>query len=105
MYLLISFGAAIAFTIGGICMKLSQGLSYFIPSLGVYTFFCLGATLQTMAMRNQELGITYIFILALESVMAFCFGIWFFKEDQTLLKLFGISLIVAGITMLRAGNS
>jgi small multidrug resistance pump/quaternary ammonium compound-resistance protein SugE len=97
--------AAAFFTVGGIFMKLSQGLSYLTPSLLVYFFFCAGASLQTLAMRNSDLGVTYIFVLGVEAILALLFGVLFFKENYSFLKLLGISLIVTGIIFLRTSNS
>ena len=105
MYLLMVLAAAVSFTVGGIYMKLSQGLSHLTPSLLVYVFFCTGASLQTLAMRKSELGVTYIFVLGLEAVLALLFGVFLFKESYSLLKLLGVGLIVTGIIFLRANNS
>lgn len=105
MYLLIVLAAAVFFTVGGVCMKLSQGLSHLTPSLLVYVFFCAGASLQTLAMSKSDLGVTYIFVLGLEAVLALLFGVLFFKEHYSFLKLLGVSLIVTGIIFLRTSNS
>ena len=101
MDLLILLGSALAYTIGGIFMKLSQGLSNPAPTLAVYICFMLGATLQILSMNKGDLGITYIIVLALEAVFAFGFGIFFFKEHQTFSKYMAVALIVAGIALLR----
>lgn len=105
MYLLIILLAAISFAVGGVFMKLSEGLSQLLPSLLVYFFFAAGATLQTIAMRKSELGVTYLFVLGLESVLAFWFGVFFFKEDHSALKILGINLVVSGIMLLHAGDT
>jgi multidrug transporter EmrE-like cation transporter len=102
MYFIIVLLAAISFTIGGIYMKLSQGLTELIPSLLVYFFFILGASLQAFAMRDTSLGVTYVIVLGCEAVLAVLFGVLLFKENYSLLKLLGVSLIVTGITFLRA---
>lgn len=101
MYLLMVLAAAMFFTVGGIYMKLSEGLSHLTPTLLIYLFFCAGASLQTLAMQKSELAGTYIFVLGLESVLVLLFGIIFFQETYSFLKLFGIGLIVTGITFLR----
>lgn len=105
MYLLMVFAAAFCFSIGGMYMKLSQGLSLLIPSLLVYTFFYAGASLQTLATNKSDLGGTYIFVLGLESVLTLLIGAMLFQENYSPLKLVGISLVVAGIIFLRTGNS
>ena len=105
MYLVLVLIAAISFTVGGIYMKLAAGFSQLIPSLLVYLFFVIGASLQTLAMHKAELGVTYIFGLGIESVLALLFGVLIFKENYSFLKLLGLSLIVAGMIFLRASDS
>jgi multidrug transporter EmrE-like cation transporter len=102
MYFIVVLLAAISFTIGGIYMKFSQGLTELIPSLLVYFFFILGASLQALAMRDTSLGMTYVIVLGCEAVLALLFGVLLFKENYSLFKLLGVSLIVTGITFLRA---
>ncbi len=104
MYLLMVLFSAICFTVGGIFMKLSQGLSQPIPSLCVYFFFIAGASLQTIAMRKAPLGVTYIFVLALESVFALLFGALVFQENYSFVNFVGVSFIVAGMTFLHYGE-
>lgn len=105
MYLILVLIAAISFTVGGIYMKFAAGLSQLIPSLLVYLCFIVGASLQTLAMQKSSLSVTYILVLGLESVLALLFGILIFKENYSFLKLFGVSLTVAGIILLRASES
>ncbi len=88
MYELMAAGAALFFAIGGIFMQLSDGLSNPMPSLLVYLMFAIGASIQTLAMPQSTMGITYIVVLALEAVLAILFGVLFFKEGYSFLKLF-----------------
>lgn len=104
MYLLMTICAALSFAVGGIFMKLSDGFNNLMASILIYIFFILGASLQTIAMREAELGITYIFVLGLECVIAFLFGVFIFKEAQSFGKLVGVAAIVAGIILLRTGD-
>jgi multidrug transporter EmrE-like cation transporter len=98
-----SCGAAIVFAIGGIFMKLSLGLSQPGYSIAVFICFGLGAALQTLVIAKTDLGGTYISILGLEAVATLIFSIGLFKEDLSLMKLFGLGAIVMGVTLLR-GN-
>jgi multidrug transporter EmrE-like cation transporter len=100
MYLLMVVISAILFTIGGVFMKLSQGLTQPIPSLLVYIFFIAGASMQTVAMRRASLGVTYIVVLGLESVLAVLFGVVLFQESLSYMNLMGVSFIVAGMGFL-----
>lgn len=104
MYLFMVFVAAFAYTMGGMYMKLSKGLSKPGPSLLVYFFLMAGASLESLAMHHAELGVTYIFVIGLEFVLAFLFGSVFFQENYSHSNLFGVSLIVAGLILLNSGS-
>jgi multidrug transporter EmrE-like cation transporter len=95
------FLAATAFALGGIAMKYADGLSRFIPSLAMLLLFVLGAGIQTVAMKQQQMSVTYIAVLGLEALLAFGFGVVFFKEGYALTKLLGAGLVVLGVAFLR----
>jgi multidrug transporter EmrE-like cation transporter len=97
--------AALAFSIGGYYMKLSVGLTEFRPTILVFAFFALGASLQTVAMRGQQMAVTYIVVLGFEAITAFSLGVFFLKEGSSLTKLAGVSLVLVGIVLLRTGKS
>jgi multidrug transporter EmrE-like cation transporter len=101
MLLLLAIAAALCFTIGGIFMKLSAGLTVLVPTLMVYLCFGIGASLQTLVLARSELGVTYTLILGIESVFAVAFGWLFFKENYSLPALIGMALVVAGVAILR----
>ena len=96
--------AALSFSIGGYFMKLSAGLTQFRPTVLVFTFFAIGASLQTVAMRDQQMAVTYMVVLGLEAVTAFSLGVFFLKESSSLAKLAGVGLVLAGIVVLRTGK-
>lgn len=104
MYLFMVCIAAFAYTMGGMYMKLSKGLSKPGPSLLVYFFLTAGASLETLAMHHGELGITYICVIGVEFVMAFLLGSLLFRENYSYGNFFGVSLIVAGLILLNAGG-
>ena len=94
--------AALAFTLGGVCMKAADGFRNAWPTAGYLLLFASGALLQSEAMRRSELGTTYILVLGLEAMLAFAFGMALFGESATLPKIAAVVLIVAGIALLRA---
>ncbi|MCG9891563.1 MAG: SMR family transporter [Thermosynechococcaceae cyanobacterium MS004] len=100
-----AIAAALSFTVGGIFMQMSEGLSKLLPTLLLYGMFVTGASFQTLAMRKSEMGITYLLVLGLESVLAVIFSILFFKEGYSVPKLLGIFLIVLGVSFLRSAQS
>ncbi len=104
MDLLLIASAALAFAIGGIFMKLSVGLSRLGPSVWLFLCFAAGAICQTLALRRSDLGVAYLFVLGLEAVLTFVFGVWFFREACSLTKIAGVAAVVIGILLLHADH-
>jgi multidrug transporter EmrE-like cation transporter len=104
MYLVLVMVAALAYTLGGMYMKLSKGLSKLVPSLLVYFFLIAGASMEAIAMEGSSLGVTYLFVIGVEFILAFLGAAFLFRESYSHGSLFGVSLIVAGIIMLSAGE-
>jgi multidrug transporter EmrE-like cation transporter len=105
MFTVLTCLAALSFSIGGYFMKASAGLTEFRPTMLVFTFFIAGASLQTIAMRGEQMVITYIAVLGLEAVSAYSVGVLFLKEGSSFARLAGVALVLAGIVVLRAGKS
>ncbi len=57
--------AALSFSIGGYFMKLA-GLTHLRPTVLMFAFFSVGTVLQTVAMRGEQMAITYIVVLGLK---------------------------------------
>ncbi|MCU1260222.1 MAG: Ethidium bromide-methyl viologen resistance protein EmrE [Bryobacterales bacterium] len=93
--------AAVAFSTGGYFMKAANGLTALTPSLLVFACFLAGATFQTLAMRGLEMGPVYLFVLGLESVLAFGFSVFLLHESATPSRILAVVLITAGIILLR----
>lgn len=100
MHLLLLVAAALLFAVGGIFMKYSAGLTNLPSSLAVFACFCLGAALQTIAMRRAEMSIVYILVLGLEALAAFGLSVWVLDERVTAAKIIALALIVFGIALL-----
>ncbi len=83
-------------------MKLSEGLTRFWPTVLVFALFISGAALQTLAMKREDLAVTYILVVGLESILAFLFGVFLFSESCTPWRIAGVFLIAGGIISLRS---
>jgi multidrug transporter EmrE-like cation transporter len=101
MTTLLSVTAAVAFALGGVCMKYSEGLRRPLPTAAMFILFCAGAAAQTVAMRHAEMGATYILVLGLESILAFTLGVLVFSESAAPARILAVLLITAGIVLLR----
>jgi multidrug transporter EmrE-like cation transporter len=104
MFTTLTCMAALSFSIGGYYMKLSAGLTQFRPTVLLFAFFLIGAVLQTLAMRGQQMAVTYIVVLGLEAITAFSLGVLFLRESSSLTKLAGVGLVLIGIVVLRSGK-
>lgn len=96
--------AALSFSIGGYFMKLSAGLTHLRPTVCMIAFFSVGTVLQTVAMRGEQMAITYIVVLGFEAITAFALSMVLLNEGASPSKIGGIVLVVGGIVLLRAGK-
>ena len=98
-----AIGAALAFTVGGIFMKPSQGLTRPWPTVAVLGLFAVGALLLTLSVAARgELGAAYLFVLGLETVLAFAFGMMIFGERANVGRILGLFLLIAGMVLISA---
>lgn len=102
LYLGMAFAAAAAFTVGGIFMKLSHGLTRPWPTLALLGLFGIGAVLLTLSIEARgELGTAYLVTLGLETVLAFALGSLFFGESASVGRMLGLVLLVAGMLLIQ----
>jgi multidrug transporter EmrE-like cation transporter len=94
--------AAAAFSVGGLFMKLSEGLTRPLPTAGFLILFVAGATVQAVGMRRTDLSVAYIFVLGLEAALTVLLSIWYLKESCPPQRIAAIVLIIAGIAWLRS---
>jgi len=93
--------AALCFTIGGLCMKSSAGLTRMWPSLLMFLLFLTGAALQALAMRHEDMSVAYISVLGLESLLALGFGTLLLGEAISAVRLCAVGLIMTGVFLLQ----
>jgi multidrug transporter EmrE-like cation transporter len=101
MFIVYSILAALCFTVGAVFMKHAQGMTQWVPALVCLVLFMAGAALQGLAMRGNEMGVTHIFILGLEAVLALGLAAIYLHEPVTLAKAGGVALVIAGMATLR----
>ncbi len=93
--------ASLLYALGGLCMKLSSGLSKPAPAAMVFVLFLAGATLQTLGMDREDMGVAYILVLGLEAIAALLLSIFVLKETCSISRLLAVGVVIAGIVWLR----
>jgi small multidrug resistance pump/quaternary ammonium compound-resistance protein SugE len=93
--------SSVCFAVGGLLMKLSQGVSRPLPTLGFLALFLVGALLLAFAMRRADLGVAYIAVLGLEAALTLVFSVAFLREGVSPSRLLAVVLILAGVVLLR----
>jgi small multidrug resistance pump len=106
LHIALALGAALTFTVGGIFMKPSEGLTRPWPTVAVLGLFTVGALLLTLSVTARgELGAAYLFVLGLETVLAFSFGMFIFGERASAGRILGLVLLLAGMILIERGAS
>jgi small multidrug resistance pump len=97
--------ASIVFEVcGTTCLKLSEGLSRWVPGLGVLVFYVLAFGSFAIALRQIELSVGYAIWSGLGTTLITVIGFMFFKEPVTVVKIASIALIVLGVVGLNLGG-
>jgi multidrug transporter EmrE-like cation transporter len=94
--------ASIAYAVGGLFMKASDGVTHFAPTAAFLALFAAGATLQAIGMKQAHMGVAYVFVLGVEAVAAVAISAVVLHEPYTPSRLAAIAVVIAGIAWLRA---
>jgi small multidrug resistance pump len=79
-------------------MKLSTGLTKFLPSIMLMVGYTASGILITFAIKRIELPIAYTIWAGLGVFLTTDIGIYFFKENLTRLKGISAAMTIAGVT-------
>jgi quaternary ammonium compound-resistance protein SugE len=93
--------AAVVYAVGGLFMKLSAGLTRPAPTAAFILLFVFGSAIQALGMRQSELGVSYIFVLGAEVLVATAISVWYLQEHWSLSRALAVVLVVAGMVLLR----
>ncbi len=78
-------------------MKLSEGFSKLIPSIGTIVGYLICFTFLSMALKKIDLGIAYAIWGAAGTTIMAAIGIMLFHESVSVMKITSIFLIVLGV--------
>ena len=98
--------AAIFFEVAGTTfLKLSNGFSRLVPVIFMFVFYITSLSLLSLVLKKIEVGIAYAIWSGVGTATITLIGIVFFSESINILKIGGIILVIAGVTILNlAGN-
>jgi len=93
--------ASVAYAVGGLFMKLSHGLSRPWPTIAFSLLFLIGAMLQALGMRDTDMGVSYVFVLGVEALIATALGAAYLHEGFPPARIAAVVLVVIGVAWLR----
>lgn len=82
-------------------MKLSEGFSYILPSVGIFFFYGLSFLFLSFSLKKLEVGLAYAIWSALGTLLVFIIGVFFFAESVNLLKSISLAFIIIGVLGLK----
>ena len=90
--------AAIAFEVSGTtCMKLSEGFTRPLTSVGIFVFYCASIVSLTMAVKTIDISIAYAIWSAIGVAVIATIGAVFFHEQLTPMRIFFLAVIIIGV--------
>ncbi len=98
IYLLVAGLFEIGFTT---CLKLSDGFTKLIPSVGFVAFAVVSFGLLTVSMRSIPLGTAYAVWTGIGAAGTAAIGFAFFKDPISFWRVFFIAVLVASIVGLK----
>lgn len=91
------FLAIIFEIIGTTLMKLSNGFSVLMPTIGTLLAYAVCFTLLSFALKTIDMGIAYAIWSALGLSIIAVIGIIFFHENISAIKIISLLFVVIGV--------
>jgi small multidrug resistance pump len=94
--------AAIMAEVGGTtCLKLSDGFSRLIPSVGVVVLYPISFVFLAAVLKTIDVGVAYAIWSGLGTAIVVTIGIIFFGEALSAARLVSVAFIIVGIVGLQ----
>ncbi len=91
-------------TIGTTLLKMSNGFSVLLPSLGTIVGYALCFTFLSFSLKTIDISVAYAIWGAFGILLISLIGMIFFHESISVVKIVSILLIVAGTVGLRLAS-
>lgn len=101
LYLVMAIGFEVA---GTTCMKLSEGFTKLVPSIGLGLFYAASLAMLTLALKRIDVSVAYAVWSGLGTALISVIGFAVFREPVTPVKLGSIALIILGVVGLNLGG-
>ena len=85
-------------------MKLSNGLTRTVPTLGMFLLYGLSFIPMTIALKELEIGAVYAIWSAVGTAAVAVLGVLVFHEQASALKVVAILLMIAGVVCLNVST-
>ena len=96
--------AIISELIGTTLLKLSNGFSIILPSIGTLVFYTLSFYFLSLTLKTIEVGVAYAIWCSIGMSIMAIIGVLFFNETISLLKIISLILIIVGVVGLNLSN-
>jgi small multidrug resistance pump len=98
--------AAIASEVGGTtCLKLSDGFSRLVPSLGVVGLYLLSFVFLAAVLKTMDMGVAYAIWAGLGTALVAAAGIVVFGEPVSGGRIASIGFIIVGVVGLQLSGA
>lgn len=98
--------AAIASEVGGTtCLKLSEGFSRLVPSLGVVALYLLSFVLLAKVLETLDMGVAYAIWAGLGTALVATAGILVFGESVSAARIASLGCIIVGVVGLQLSGA
>ena len=90
---------------GTTAMKLSEGLTRWLPTMLIFVFYGLSFIGLALALKKLEVSVAYAIWSGLGTALIAVIGFVYFHESVTPLKLASLALIILGVIGLRLSSA
>lgn len=90
--------------IGTTMLKLSNGFTNILPSIGVIIFFGLAFTLIVFALKTVPLSLGYSIWSGVGTAAAGIIGVMMFNEVLSGLNILGLIIIIIGVVVMNTAS-
>jgi small multidrug resistance pump len=98
--------AAIAAGVGGTtCLKLSDGFSRLLPSVGVVVLYALSFVFLASVLKTIDVGVAYAIWAGLGTALVASVGFLVFGEPLSAARLLSIGFIIVGVVGLQLSGA